>query len=94
MSNCIANIEVSGIQLIRVEHLPSNANSFLQLIDQRIINSFKRKLKKGTFSKRNPWLGWKDPYEIDILGAMNSSISAWNDVSIQFPMPFAALGFL
>ncbi|XP_035210610.1 uncharacterized protein LOC118184960 [Stegodyphus dumicola] len=49
-------------------------------MDQGIINSFKRKYKTVLLQRVILGLEREQPYQIDILGAMHLSISAWNDV--------------
>ncbi|XP_035228104.1 tigger transposable element-derived protein 6-like [Stegodyphus dumicola] len=73
-------MEVTGLQAIRVEYLPPNATAVLQPMDQGIINSFKRKYKTVLLQRVILGLEREQPYQIDILGAMHLSISAWNDV--------------
>ncbi|KFM72755.1 Tigger transposable element-derived protein 6, partial [Stegodyphus mimosarum] len=80
VDNCTAHMEVTGLQAIRVEYLPPNATAVLQPMDQGIINSFKRKYKKVLLQRVILGLEREQPYQIDILGAMHLSISAWNDV--------------
>ncbi|XP_035221575.1 tigger transposable element-derived protein 4-like [Stegodyphus dumicola] len=80
VDNCTAHMEVTGLQAIRVEYLPPNAAAVLEPMDQGIINSFKRKYKTVLLQRVILGLEREQPYQIDILGAMNLSISAWNDV--------------
>ncbi|XP_035227659.1 tigger transposable element-derived protein 6-like [Stegodyphus dumicola] len=80
VDNCTAHMEVTGLQAIRVEYLPPNATAVLQPMDQGIINSFKRKYKTVLLQRVILGLEREQPYQIDILGAMHLSISAWNDV--------------
>ncbi|XP_046683590.1 tigger transposable element-derived protein 6-like [Homalodisca vitripennis] len=81
VDNCTAQGDIPRLSNIKVEYLPPNTTSKLQLLDQSIIRSFKVNYRKEVIQQFLRDMESRLPTNINVFDAMWVITKAWSKVT-------------